>query len=347
MSEGTDRPRWTEPGAHRVANGVYRVPLPLPQDGLRAVNVYVIETGRDLVLVDGGWALEESRQRLEQALRSIGYRLSDIGRFLITHLHRDHYTQAVAVRREFGSTVSIGIGEKPGLEAIAQAIHTGQNPRITHLRRAGAHPLADLLDRIQDANPPDLSNWEPPDEWLTADTALPLPNREIQAIHTPGHTQGHMVFADLANGLLFAGDHVLPHITPSIGFEMVPGPQPLGDFLHSLARVRAMPDLQLLPAHGWVTKSTHQRIDELVTHHEHRLAQCRAAVESGVETAYQVAQELPWTRRQRRFADLDPFNQFLATIETVAHLDLLAARDELRREQQEVEVHYLRTTPTG
>jgi glyoxylase-like metal-dependent hydrolase (beta-lactamase superfamily II) len=344
MREGKDKPRWTEPGAHRVADGVWRVPLPLPQDGLRAVNVYVIETGRELVLVDGGWALEESRKQLESALRSIGYRLSDIGRFLVTHLHRDHYTQAVAVRREFGSTVSIGIGEKPGLEAIAQALHTRKNPQITHLRRAGAHSLADLLDQLRDANPPDLANWEPPDEWLTEGTVLPLPNREIHAIHTPGHTQGHMVFADTADRLLFAGDHVLPHITPSIGFEMVPGPQPLGDFLQSLARVRAMPDMRLLPAHGWVTESTHQRIDELLAHHEHRLAQCRAAVESGEETAYQVAHELPWTSRARRFADLDPFNQFLATIETVAHLDLLAAREEIRREQQEVEVHYLPAT---
>jgi glyoxylase-like metal-dependent hydrolase (beta-lactamase superfamily II) len=341
MSEGKDRPRWTEPGAHPVADGVYRVPLPLPQDGLRAVNVYVIETGRDLVLVDGGWALEESRKRLEQSLRSIGYRLSDIGRFLVTHLHRDHYTQAVAVRREYGSTVSIGIGEKPGLEAITEAVHTKHNPQIAQLRQAGAHTLADLLDQLRDANPPDLTDWEPPDEWLTEDSMLPLPNREIQAIHTPGHTQGHMVFADLANRLLFAGDHVLPHITPSIGFEMVPGEQPLGDFLQSLARVRAMPDQRLLPAHGWVTESTHQRIDELLVHHEHRLAQCRAAVESGVETAYQVAQELPWTSRQRRFADLDPFNQFLATTETVAHLNLLAARAKIRREQQDVEVYYL------
>jgi glyoxylase-like metal-dependent hydrolase (beta-lactamase superfamily II) len=37
------------------------------------------------------------------------------------------------------------------------------------------------------------------------------------------------VFADHAAGLLFAGDHVLPRITPSIGFEPVPAAQPLRD----------------------------------------------------------------------------------------------------------------------
>ena len=41
----------------------------------------------------------------------------------------------------------------------------------------------------------------------------------LDAIATPGHTQGHYVFADTEHGLLYAGDHVLPSITPSVGFE--------------------------------------------------------------------------------------------------------------------------------
>jgi len=45
---------WTEAGAFPVAEGVHRIPLPLPNDGLRAVNVYVLETADGLVAVDGG-----------------------------------------------------------------------------------------------------------------------------------------------------------------------------------------------------------------------------------------------------------------------------------------------------
>ena len=40
-------PDWTLPGAYEVADGVHRIPLPLPMDGLRAVNVYALETERD------------------------------------------------------------------------------------------------------------------------------------------------------------------------------------------------------------------------------------------------------------------------------------------------------------
>lgn len=41
-----------------MAEGIYRIPLPLPMDGLKAVNVYVIETGEGLTLIDGGWAIQ-------------------------------------------------------------------------------------------------------------------------------------------------------------------------------------------------------------------------------------------------------------------------------------------------
>ncbi|MGH3715582.1 MAG: MBL fold metallo-hydrolase [Micromonosporaceae bacterium] len=333
-------PHWTEPGAHLVAPGVHRVPLPLPHDGLRAVNVYVIETGADLTLVDGGWALEASRRQLESSLRTVGYRVSDIGRFLVTHVHRDHYTQAVAIRREFGSKVSMGVGEKPGLQAFHDAARAGEPPQWDQLQFAGAEPLIAPLRDFNAEDVPDLSDWEFPDEWLTEDSMLGVPGRDITAVSTPGHTRGHMVFADLDGGLLFAGDHVLPHITPSIGFEITPSEQPLRDFLASLAKVRALPDLRLLPAHGPVTESVHARVDELVAHHDHRLAQCFDAVAAGLETGYLVAEALPWTRHERRFADLDLFNQLLATIETTAHLQLLAARGDVSRQVYDGVAYY-------
>ena len=97
---------WTEQGAWTVAPGVVRIPLPLPMDGLRAVNVYVMETDDGLVLVDGGWAIPESRQVFEWSMREAGFALADIRRFLVTHLHRDHYTQAYVVGHEVGAPVA-------------------------------------------------------------------------------------------------------------------------------------------------------------------------------------------------------------------------------------------------
>lgn len=330
---------WTEPGAFEVAPGVHRLPLPLPMDGLRAVNVYALETDDGLVLVDGGWAVEESRQQLESALAAIDYKVADITRFLVTHVHRDHYSQAVAVRREFGSHVSLGLGDKPTLDLLHD---TGLqlDPHVAMMRRAGAVRLGEAWGEAMADQRPDLANFGYPDQWLEGDLTLDVGGKPLEAVHTPGHTQGHYVFVDQAAGLLFAGDHVLPTITPSIGFEPVFAALPLGDFLSSLAKVRALPDLRLLPAHGPVTQSSHARIDELVAHHAERLDLCRQAVEGGLDTAHAVAAELPWTRHERRLADLDLFNATLAVLETLAHLELLAAQERVVREEADGTLHF-------
>jgi glyoxylase-like metal-dependent hydrolase (beta-lactamase superfamily II) len=318
---------WTEPGAWPVGPGVHRIPLPLPTDGLRAVNVYVLETDDGLTLVDGGWAIEVSRTLLEKSLADLGAGIGDVRRFLVTHVHRDHYTQAVTIRREVGSHVSLGLGDKPSLDQLHAPTEEAPHPAM--LDAAGAPHLArEWAAYVRDEDV-DRSLWDYPDAWLEGDVTLAVGDRTLDAVHTPGHTQGHYVFADRAAGLLFAGDHVLPTITPSVGFEGVPTPQPLGDFMASLARVRDLPDLRLLPAHGPLAPSSHARVDELLDHHEERLALSLAAVRGGARTAYDVAGELPWTRHGRRLESLDVFNAGLATMETRAHLELLRARGEV------------------
>jgi glyoxylase-like metal-dependent hydrolase (beta-lactamase superfamily II) len=326
----SQRSEWAEPGAFQVAPGVHRIPLPLPSDGLRAVNVYALHNDQDLVLVDGGWALEESRRQLETALKEIGFGLADITRFLITHVHRDHYTQAVAVRREFGTRVSLGIGERETLEILTRPRLPDQSPQLEKLIVCGAEPLIARLRASWKEGGHATDEWEMPDDWIDGRTAVPLSGRELLAVPTPGHTRGHLVFADLAGGLLFAGDHVLPHITPSIGFEGAPAASPLGSYLRSLKLVRQLPDLRLLPAHGPVTDSVHARVDALLEHHAERLDACAAAVAAGSGTAYETARALTWTRRGRHFDDLDVFNQMLATTETHAHLEVLVAQGRLR-----------------
>lgn len=321
---------WAEPGVYPVAPGVTRIPLPLPMDGLRAVNVYVLETEHGLVLVDGGWAIPESRSLFESSIRAMGYRLTDIRRFLVTHVHRDHYTQAYVVAREVGAHVALGLGDKPSMDLM----HDGSldtDPNLARLDLAGARELAGGWRSMMPAERPPMDDYGMPDEWLDRDLVVDLGDRQLAAVSTPGHTQGHYVYADDTAGLLFAGDHVLPTITPSIGFEPKWVQQPLRDFLDSLAKVRAMPDLRLLPAHGPVTDSTHARIDELVAHHEERLSLCVKAVAGGAATAWEVAGELPWTRRHRRRDELGPFDAVLAAFETLAHLELLALRGDLVR----------------
>ena len=225
---------WVDPGAFEVAAGVHRIPLPLPNDGLRAVNVYVLTTPTGLVCVDAGWAIPSSRELLQKSLASLGAGLGDITRFLVTHVHRDHYTQAVDVRRETGARVGLGLGDKPTLDKLQDPSRSPLMSHVHQLRELGAGDLADTIAAWVEGQRPDPLLWESPDEWLTAGP-IPLDGRTLEAVETPGHTAGHLVFYDVAGGLLFAGDHVLPTITPSIGFEPVLSQNPLGAFLQSLA----------------------------------------------------------------------------------------------------------------
>ena len=103
---------------------------------------------------------------------------------------------------------------------------------------------------------------------------------------TPGHTRGHVVFADEAAGLLFAGDHVLPRITPSIGFEPAPPPQPAGR-LPGLAASWSGPGRTPRCCRRTARSGmrVHERVDELLAHHGERLDATLAAVREGRGTA--------------------------------------------------------------
>jgi glyoxylase-like metal-dependent hydrolase (beta-lactamase superfamily II) len=237
--------------------------------------------------------------------------------------------------------VLLGAGEKESLATIHRN-HGQTVPRAlaAALRLNGAAELVDRLAREDVFEPLDAAEYASPDEWITNGTPTGYGGRTLVPIATPGHTGGHLVFHDPAARLMFAGDHVLPHITPSVGFEAAPPRSPLGDYIGSLHAMLALPDARLLPAHGPVRESTHARVRDLVAHHDRRLDETERAVRSGVETGYEVARRLTWTSRGRAFEDLDLFNRSLAVNETVAHLVVLADQGRIRAGEADGVVRY-------
>lgn len=340
--DDTDRRRWQEPGIYQVAPGIHRIPLPMPDGALRTVNVYVLEGDDGLTLIDAGWDQPDSRARLGAALAELSYSVADIHSVLVTHIHRDHYGQGPQLRRETGCTLGLGEGERPSLESLHRGDREHGLAMLRLLRRHHATDLAQRLERRGYDWDLDPSRWELPDEWIADGRTFKVGQTNLSAMHTPGHTQGHLVYVAEDRGVLFTGDHILPHITPSLGLERRPGALPLRDYLQSLRAVAQLPDLMMLPAHGPVRSTTRYRVLELLEHHEQRLDACEALLGSEPTSALKVAEGLPWTRHRRRLGDLSDFNQLLAVSETAAHLDLLAVSGRAIREEASGVVWYRR-----
>lgn len=316
---------WFAEGAVEEAAGLWRIPLPLGDLGLRAVNVYLLEDDDGFTLVDCGTHRPESLAALDAALAGLGVRLSAVRRLVSTHVHHDHFGQARRLRASCDAQLFLGAGERASLRALqygvadrelwseTRAAELGDTVLASRVRRSPAEPLWETQP---------AATWAEPDVWLSDGDVITGSRGGLRAIETPGHTAGHISLLALDGGL-YAGDHVLPRLSPSIGFEPVQNASALEDFLMSLVRVRDEQVSMVWPAHGAPFTDLAGRVDELLAHHETRLNGCLSALEDAPKTVAEVAAALPWTRRSVRFDSLDDFNRLLALYETEAHMSLL------------------------
>jgi glyoxylase-like metal-dependent hydrolase (beta-lactamase superfamily II) len=321
---------WAEGSPEEVGDRMFRIPLPLPGDGLKAVNAYLLQGVQGDLLIDCGWDDSQSWEALTQALARLGSGLGSVRMVFATHVHGDHLGAAGRIRDVGRAFVTLGLGDRESAVLLATNPDLARSRTRALLRRHGADSVAEAMDEVASRQPQRVWLAPLPDLFISAGE-IRMAGRELEVIPTPGHTRGHLCLWDSSAAILFAGDHVLPHITPSIGVEVPDGNLPLLNFLRSLELVRKLPAKLVLPAHGPVFQDLAGRVDELLEHHRQRLLLCREAVADGARTAIDVARALPWTRRGRRFEDLDTFNQMLAVAESAAHLELLAERGELGR----------------
>ena len=83
-----------------------------------------------------------------------------------------------------------------------------------------------------------------PSKVLTDHDIIDIGGREIQALHTPGHSPGHLCFWEKERGYLFTGDLVYKDIL----FAYYPSTDPEA-YLRSLERIAALPVKSVFPAH--------------------------------------------------------------------------------------------------
>ncbi|HYY78253.1 MAG TPA: MBL fold metallo-hydrolase [Actinomycetes bacterium] len=316
------------PPVEQVRPGLWSLPVPIPDSPLRHVFAYAFEVPGGVVLVDPGWNAPEALQALEEGLRTAGARLADVRGVLVTHIHPDHYGLAGKVRELSGAWVALHPADAANVPDRHQDVDDLLARIVRWLAATGAP--ADDLDQLRDATM-QLRRFvvvARPDVLLADGDRAEVPGWDLRALHTPGHTPGHLCFVEARAGVVLTGDHVLATISPNVSSHPQSGPDPLGDYLASLARLRAHGGLDALPGHQWRFGGLGERIGELLAHHQVRLADAEALVAGGAETAYQVAAGLRWSRP---FAELRGFGRRAALFETLAHLLHLERRGRLVR----------------
>ena len=315
------------PPVEQVRPGLWSIPVPIPNNPLRYVLVYALDTDRGPYLVDAGWNTDESYTALSDGLERLGSSVGDIQGVLVTHIHPDHFGLAGRIREQSGAWV----GMHPADIELIHGRYVEPGPLLAAvdatLRMAGAPD--DEVAALQQASMPVLPLVVPtvPDLVMEDGFKPDIPGWNLQAVWTPGHTPGHLCFFDSGNRLLLSGDHILPRITPNVSLLDEEGVDPLGDFLRSLAKLRDYGVDEVLPAHEHRFVGLADRVDELTAHHEQRFSEVETAIRGGASTAWDVASQMHWSRPWQRISG---FMRRMALFEALAHLRALEELGFLR-----------------
>jgi len=105
-----------------------------------------------------------------------------------------------------------------------------------------------VIDRCDLPDNFDVNDYEffqgTPTKVLTDRDIIDIGGREIEALHTPGHSPGHLCFWEKSRGYLFTGDLVYKDIL----LAYYPSTNPEA-YLDSLERVASLPVERVFPGH--------------------------------------------------------------------------------------------------
>lgn len=283
----------------------------IPIRALRFASVYEIIGDSESILIDAGMNLEGATEVIQKLRQK-----DSIDLLAITHLHIDHVGGAIEMQRALSCDIAMGEPDFLLMDKIATDPDTYARD---YLKIATCHgfPMS-LAENLRKGLPFLAESAHYSD--LQVKRKLTGTGNLIDGIDydlMPGHSPGSTVFMMQKTKTLFSGDHILPRITPNISFygaEM----DMLGMYLKSLEKTRELEMKMCYPGHGEPFAAVTERIDQLIKHHEVRIAEIGEIV-AGWKTAYEVASEMKWNRN-RMLSSMNEMERNFAFSEALAHL---------------------------
>jgi glyoxylase-like metal-dependent hydrolase (beta-lactamase superfamily II)/8-oxo-dGTP pyrophosphatase MutT (NUDIX family) len=256
------------------APGVFFFPVRTPTlPPATHTNCYIIG-GQELVVIDPASPYREEQEALDEVIDTLMTEGRRVREILLTHHHADHVGGATHLSRRLGVPI---------------AAH-----EITAQRLRGSISIGRF---IEDNELIEISGD---------------PGWRLRALHTPGHTRGHLCFYEENTGAVVTGDLVV-----GLGTVIIDPPEGnMKQYFNSLERLLRLPKLtSLFGAHGPAIGSARHKIDEYITHRKMREAKILDAVRGGAGTPAEI---VPFA-----YTDVSPALYGLAERSTIAHLEKL------------------------
>jgi len=214
-----------------VGSGRSGVGLTHPLD----CNVFLVDGGRKLALIDAGVGLDT--HLIEQQIAGHGRRLGSDSLLLLTHGHADHSGGTRFLRERY----SLQVAGSPE-EAIALRAADEEALGLNVARAAGYYP-ADYRLRST-----------PVDRELSDGEEIDLGDVSIRVTRTPGHSSGGLSFLCEIDGrrTLFVGD--LLAFGGYISLQNIPGVDVL-QYGRSVLKLEGLEIEMFMPGHGLFTVS--------------------------------------------------------------------------------------------
>lgn len=309
-----------------IDEDILHIDIPI-QHELQNINLYLLR-GEQPALIDTGPYHPLLEGIIVEALRCAG--IEGLAFIYLTHSHIDHSGMAARLRDMTGAKVAAHRYERPRIEHVNERLREEYECYSSMSFRMGFPE--EIARHIFDLASVWISLSEPcrVDMRLGGGEKVRAGDRELEVIHTPGHTAGHVCYYLREEGILFSGDHLMRTITPNPELYCPPwrgNITGLNQFLDSLRMLREYDVRYAYPGHGRAIKKVRKRIEINLVHHERRLEKTREGVGKGCRTVWEVALYL-FPQVRNKPPDVD---HFLALKEALGHLLILEDAGAVKR----------------
>ncbi len=263
--------------------GIFLFPLKTPTIPPATHTNCFIVGGREVIVIDPASLYEEEQRDLDLFISGLMMEGRRVREILITHHHPDH---------------TGGVNHLAERLGVPVAAHPLTAERVKHSIKVDRH--------VEDG---ELIELEGDPGW------------RVRAVHTPGHTRGHLCFYEENTGAILTGD-----LVAGIGTIVIDPPEGnMKQYFESLEKLLALPKLSaLFPAHGPAAGSARHKLEEYVAHRLMREGKILSAVMEGHSHPRQIV--------EAAYRDVQPAMHGLAERSAIAHLEKLEEEGRIRRQ---------------